>query len=939
MARTKRDGKKTAQETVGAQRAPPVAQPVLPGIPEPEPSEMPPPVPFQVDETGKDTGEEPGPSKVLELESRMDRQLEAGLDREVELETEKRLEGEINQGIGQKLQQDLELQIDGEINRQLGPAPGPRVTDLGARELIPYATVILAHQPGSAKTEPAITAGPAAEPPARKKLPRRVALRNRQPPEKALSGDGMNGNGRRAGLVNGRGLRNRRGFSNGMMNGEGAVNGRGAVNGLRNRKGMSNGNGMTNGSGMVNGRRNGLTNGRQGMVGRWARVNGSLTDAEGTYNGRGMVNGRGIVNGEGITNGRRLAIGESPPRPRRSTGPVIAVVVVVIMLSVAGLYFMLVQTEKGVHVDGVFSDWAGVAKNPDDIADEANPEINIVSCSLAVDGPSASVYLRTEGKMLGGRDNGVDSVYFFFDTDQDISTGYRIDSVGAELVLMVDGYDGRVSAAGLYRFSRDGARPANDWNFRVATGSCRAAAAGSELEAQTALPDLGVGAGSKFNVLAYTKDGAGGEDFASVMSTEKVRLTAMWSRVGPAQTDPGASGVPLLMVELRAFGGNASVASITVHASGALADGDIARLSMKTAAGYEVPGATGVLGNGRASLAFSPPLAVAPGSTTTVTVLGTFSVSSATGKAVGLSLEGGRDIAAGTRAITVESRTVPLTYIGAPSARIVIDGAFLDWTTYPEHPDPKGDVAEPNIDVTGFQTAADGGSLFACLRVDGEMMGGMGIPERKLRPPVQQHGGGGGPVNLPVLVGEDAAFVFIDSDNDSSTGYSGGNLPLGADFLANFTGQYGRINYRMLHRFVGSDRGAWSWEALGAIDAAAAGTQLEARLALGALGGPSGNVSLFYYTTNWRLDRDIGDRVVLDLAQGAGGRDAGDEPPTYGAPKPPASGRDIRPLHAPEFKDALWPAAGMVVLFFIVRRRRRRSAGGSRSRANGLLTR
>lgn len=935
MEDQKRDAEEGPGEPERALRAPPEAQPVLPGIPEPEPAEGPAPVPIPVGEPEKDTDEERGPSKVLELESRLDRRMEAGLDRGLEKETEERLEGEIDQGIERKLQQDLELQIDSEIGRQMGPPTAPRVVDLGARQVpgageeIPYAAVLPATGQGAAPPP-----GPEPEPPARKKLHRRPALRNRQTSEKALVGDGRDLNGRPAGLVNGRGLRNRRGFSNGMVNGDGAVNGlpgrtgpsggavngRGAVNGLRNRRGMSNGNGITNGNGMVNGHRN-------GRLGRPSRVNGSLTDAEGSRNGRGMVNGRGIVNGEGITNGRRLAIGESPPRPRRSALRVITAAVVAVMVIVVGLYFLLVSTEKGIHVDGAFSDWAGVSKNQDDLADQANPEINIVACALAVDGSSASVYLKTEGRMMGGRENGVDSVFFFFDTDEDTATGYRIDSVGAELVLIADGYDGRVSAAGLYRFPRDGARPANDWNSRTATGACRAVAAVSELEAQTALADLGVGAGSKFNVLAYTRDGSGGEDFAPVMSTEKVRLTAFWSRVGPARADPGSSGVPLLTVELRSSGGNASVSSISVHASGALADGDLSRLSMQTAAGYDLPGATGVLSGGRATLSIFPPLSVAPGSTATVTVLGTFSTAAATGKAVGLSIEDGRDIAGGTRAITVEARALPLTYIGAASARITVDGAFLDWTAYPEHPDPTGDTADPNIDVTGFKAASDDGSLFLYLRVDGDMMGGMGIPERKLRPPPQQQGGGVGPVSLPVLVGEDAAFVFVDSDNDSATGYSGGGIPLGADYMANLTGQHGRINYQRLHRFTGSDRGAWSWGAAGEVQAAAAGTQLEARLSLGDLGAPSGNLSLFYYTTNWKLDRDRGERVAFDLSAGTGGRAEGGDGRPYDGPEPPVSGRDIQPLHAPEFRDVLFPVAGMLVVFIVFRRRIRGARG------------
>jgi hypothetical protein len=284
--------------------------------------------------------------------------------------------------------------------------------------------------------------------------------------------------------------------------------------------------------------------------------------------------------------------------------------------------------------------------------------------------------------------------------------------------------------------------------------------------------------------------------------------------------------VPLLQVALTASGGNATVSGLTVHASEAIADPDIARLRVRSGAGYELPGAAGTLSGGSASLTFAPPLAVAAGSTATLTVLADISGAAGTGRAVGLSLEAARDVSAGTRAVTVESGAVPLTYIGQPGARLAIDGAFLDWEGVAEHPDPRGDVADPNIDVLGFRTASDGSSLFGYMRVDGQMMGGLGIPERKQRPPANQPSGPGGPVVLPVLVGEDSAFIFVDTDNDGSTGYSGGGLPIGADFMANFTGQYGRMTHRTLHRFAGADRSAWIWTALGVAEAATDASRL-----------------------------------------------------------------------------------------------------------------
>ena len=888
--------------------------PRLPGIPEPEPDRgaEPLPIPEEMDRPGED--EDADHSAVMELERRLDTGLEARLDREVERGTEAKLSGEIEQGIEERIRKDLELEVDREVGRQMGPAP-LTVVDLAVpkAQAPPMAEVL---EPAAEKAAPPPEAVPVAS--AAMNVARRPALKNHRPAAKPSTS--------REGMVNGRtpgedGLRNRRGLSNG------ALNGTGMVNGPRKRAGLSNGNGITNGGGIVNGQRGGTVNGRGrgGILGRRAAVNGTLTDAEATYNGRGMVNGRGIVNGEGITNGRKLAIGESAPRPRRSTGRVMAAIFAVAILVVVIAIIGFTATEKGIRVDGVFSDWSGVKKYRDSVADQDNPDINIREYALELDGTSASFYVRMEGKALGGRNGGVDSVYFFIDADQSEGTGYRIDSVGAEYVLVTDGFGGRVSAAGLYRFPREGGRPHNDWNSRSAGGSCRAAAAGGELEVQTSLQDIGLQAGAKVNVFTLAKDTSGGEDWTSVMSNERVRLTVLWSRVGPETAGPGSSGVPAVRFELSAVGGNATVTSLTVRASEALADADITHLGLTYASGDEVPGASARLSGGQAVLTMDPPLSVHSGSSTIVNLDADIAAGASAGKAFGFSLAGGSDIIANTRAVSVESRSLQMTYIGGQTHGIVIDGAFSDWAGCPDHPDPANDVSDANIDVTGFRLASDPSSLYFYLQVGGAMMGGAGIPEAKTRPPERPSGGGGGPVTLPVLVGEDSVFLFIDTDRDAATGYTGGGLPLGAEYMVNITGQYGRIGSKRLHAFSGGDRSAWSWTPVAELLAATDETRLEAAIAAAALGNPAGNISVYYFTTDWRQKRDAGEKVLFDLRAGGGGRSLPGPGPEYIPPGLPLSERDIQPLHAPEFRDILLPVCGMIAVFALLRKRRRRA--------------
>jgi len=216
-------------------------------------------------------------------------------------------------------------------------------------------------------------------------------------------------------------------------------------------------------------------------------------------------------------------------------------------------------------------------------------------------------------------------------------------------------------------------------------------------------------------------------------------------------------------------------------------------------------------------------------------------------------------------------------------------------------------------------------------KVDGRMMGGANIPEAKLRPSGGGGGGGGGPVTLPVLAGEDSFYLFIDTDGSAATGYIGGGIPVGAEYMVKMTGQNGRVLERKVHAFTGgSDREKWSWADGTDVAAATDATRLESSVALSDIGSPKANISLFYYATDWKANRDTGSRVGYDLRAGAGGRsfteglqhlEGGLFLPGDGGPQP---------LHAPEFRDVLLPVAGIVGIFVVIRRKRgRRKDGGA----------
>ncbi|MEM4729539.1 MAG: hypothetical protein QXH42_07265 [Thermoplasmata archaeon] len=726
--------------------------------------------------------------------------------------------------------------------------------------------------------------------------------------------------------------------SSGLINGRGPATPeaprRAEAGGMVNRRGR----GMVNG--LVNGRRgavNGLVNGRRGIINgvpraRGGLVNGALVNGEGARNGRGIVNGRGVINGEGLTNGRKMGIQELPPRESRTGAKlVVAVAAVAVVLILLALYLIPLMAGKGMSVDGVFSDWEGVRKYHDDVQDQPNPQVNIVETALQIGQQDAFFYVRVEGKMLGGRGGGVDSVCIFVDADRNPLTGYPVGGAGAESVLVVDGWDGRVQSCGLYRFGKDASRPAADWNSKSPSGPGRAAVSGSQLETQAPLKELGVEGKQRLNVLVCTRDGSGAEDLSLVMGTDRAALKAVWTTTGPERVEPGAAGVEMLRIELSAEGGSATVSGLNITLAGAGGGAWADRVSLVSAAGFELPGSSTVPSGGRAVLRIQPPLEVPTAGTVVLKVAVSLSAGAQRGGAVGLGIASPADIQANTKAVTLQALPSRLSYIGTPAAGIVVDGAFADWDGKPSHPDPTRDAENPNIDISDFRTASDGSSLFFCIAVRGEMMGGVLIPELKARPSGPGGGGGGGPVQLPVLVGQDVFYVFIDTDFNSNTGYSGG-LPLGAEYMVSVAGRSGVIVSRTVHRFEGgSARHEWRWSPGTEIEAARDLSRLEAGVPLSAIGSPSGNISLFYYSTDWRKDRDIGDRVEHDLGAGrsAGPGRACDSATATDEPDAPQP-LDPEPLHAPEFGEVLAPISGAVVIFAVFRRLRRKVDSSNR---------
>ncbi|MCK4443083.1 MAG: hypothetical protein KAW09_00965, partial [Thermoplasmata archaeon] len=114
-----------------------------------------------------------------------------------------------------------------------------------------------------------------------------------------------------------------------------------------------------------------------------------------------------------------------------------------------------------------------------------------------------------------------------------------------------------------------------------------------------------------------------------------------------------------------------------------------------------------------------------------------------------------------------------------------------------------------------------------------------------------------GPIHKPQVVGEDVAWIFVDADNSSATGYYVNDL--GSDYLLEIRGTNGKLRYAGLMEFVGSYPFEWNWDYLSVdVDVAFDSRRLEASLDVSSI-QLQPDYLVTFMTSNWEGGSDITD--------------------------------------------------------------------------------
>ncbi len=149
--------------------------------------------------------------------------------------------------------------------------------------------------------------------------------------------------------------------------------------------------------------------------------------------------------------------------------------------------------------------------------------------------------------------------------------------------------------------------------------------------------------------------------------------------------------------------------------------------------------------------------------------------------------------------IVVVSSFVYLSYANGKNA-LSIDGRFNDWAHTEKFTMNVGATAA-SIDVNQWAVRTEGTRLYLYVDVQGSLMGSQQV---------------------------DSFYLFVDSDDYALTGYKIGGL--GADFLLQIDGWNSSVRSSSLCRYTSpSDQYNWTaWSVIGSVNAAIAGSQLEA---------------------------------------------------------------------------------------------------------------
>jgi hypothetical protein len=264
---------------------------------------------------------------------------------------------------------------------------------------------------------------------------------------------------------------------------------------------------------------------------------------------------------------------------------------------------------------------------------------------------------------------------------------------------------------------------------------------------------------------------------------------------------------------------------------------------------------------------FRTPIMIPDHDEVSINVMINLSDSVASGSTLGIKLN---ELSATNATVTINHISQQLTYLDEIPKQIIIDGAFGDWWDVPKCQDIDENImANSNLDIQDYAIQGDEEKLNFYFSVGGELLATINSPihlavgknnyikepidykvnTNTLKPQPQR--------NLPPeLIARDRLHIFLDIDQNVSTGYQADWLHLGAEYMVQVTGRNGVINNHALNRYSLPKQipngSAWSWQFISTTPVAKDLSQLEASIDIDNLGiDIYAGVDVCFILSNW----------------------------------------------------------------------------------------
>lgn len=171
------------------------------------------------------------------------------------------------------------------------------------------------------------------------------------------------------------------------------------------------------------------------------RTNGiSYVNGLGRASDRGLINGTSVVNGTGFVNGAGPSTGtgrrEEGPAARRASRPIrwqlLAALMTILIIIPAFIFLSYSNIGDEFSVDGDYSDWDGATTYGIRIQAPA-PSSVITEWAVGAQSSDLFLYFRAESQIMSSPI--AECYYLFVDSNGSNSTGYIIESTGADYML------------------------------------------------------------------------------------------------------------------------------------------------------------------------------------------------------------------------------------------------------------------------------------------------------------------------------------------------------------------------------------------------------------------------------------------------------------------------------------------------------------------------